>query len=101
MYKIAGMIAVWFAALTLANCSKAGEPGSDIPHEMPVSATEIVVCGPDGGQQILTMILTYGDGKVVRFKTDDMHGFTVPQLMAYASQAKDTYTIATKCGLAT
>jgi hypothetical protein len=69
----------------------------EVPKEPPVSATSFVICG-EHGPQLVSMIVTFADGKVLRIDLDQMHGFTIPQeIMAYGESAKDKYGYYVKC----
>jgi hypothetical protein len=69
----------------------------EVPSKPPVTATSFIVCS-EHGPQLVSMIVTYADGSVLRIDLDQMHGFTTPQqIMAYGETAQDKYGYYVKC----
>jgi hypothetical protein len=92
-----------FAAMTLAfaaalAASPAADPTADIPHLPPAASTGFV-CMLEGNPnpQIVAVVVSFSDGRVVRFDARNMHGFTVEQLMLYADTAPNSRVYTVRC----
>lgn len=72
-------------------------PTLDVPQEVPLTSTSTIIC-TDHGDQLMSLIVTFADGKVLRIDNGQMHGFTTPeQILSYGNLAKDTFGYYMKC----